>query len=95
MGKDILTAENLRQHLADQVPGFAQVLAEALNKEPSDLLRLIEGGQVSKTEALAALGRLVIALQRDLVLAGEDIIDRSGTVQELREYRAAHGLPDN
>jgi hypothetical protein len=79
--------------LADTVPGFLDVLADALSVADLNAMRQqIEAGAVTSASALAALANHAINLNRELILAGEDIIDRTGTVKDLEEYRAAHGL---
>ena len=94
VNEDLLTNETVRQHLGEQIPGLPQLLAESLGYSPADFFRHLEAGSVTKTAAIAALAALAIKLKHELVLAGEDQIDRTGTVEELVAYRAAHGLPD-
>ena len=92
---DLLTTEIVRQHLGEQIPGFSQVLAEALGCAPAALFQSLESRSLTKTAAIAALAKLALKLKHDVVLAGESEIDRTGTVQELDAYRAAHGLRDD
>lgn len=62
MHDDKLTNEAVRQVLSEMVPGFSETLAKALGIAPADLYRRIEGGELTKTTALAALAKLAISL---------------------------------
>lgn len=66
--QDLLTCEEVRQHLAEEIPGFAQLLAAALGCKPVELFSKLEAGQLTKLEAIAALAKSHYALRPSIVV---------------------------
>lgn len=64
---DVLTMEDARQLLADEVPGFVAILSEALDISISDLFRRIERGEITRLATISALAQFAIDYrQREL-----------------------------
>lgn len=55
-----LTMEEASQVLAEQVPGFFDILALSLNISTRALRTRIEDGALTKTQAIAALARMAL-----------------------------------
>ncbi len=60
---DRFTTEDARQRVAENVPGFFTVLAEAFGTTTADIHSRIEAGQLTKLDTIEALARLAIELK--------------------------------
>jgi tape measure domain-containing protein len=60
---DRFTAQDSRQRVAEKVPGFFTVLAEAFGTTTADMHGRIEDGQLTKLDTIEALAQLVIDLK--------------------------------
>lgn len=59
---DLLSVEDGRQRLSEEVPGFMPTLAAAMGVDAPVLLGMLARGEITKTGALAALAQHAISL---------------------------------
>jgi hypothetical protein len=85
---ELLTNEETRQFLAEEIPGFMAALASALGMTCVDLCKALEEGRLTKMQVIAALARHAIDLTAQVGQFEESLIDRTGTVEELKAFRA-------
>jgi len=85
---ELLTNEETRQFLAEEIPGFMTALESALGMTRVDLCKALEEGRLTKMQVIAALARHAIDLTVQLGQFEEDLIERTGTVEELKAFRA-------
>ena len=61
--KGVVSLEELRQQLGDALPGVLPLLAKELGLTQSELIKVVESGQLLAREAIPAIGRSLQALQ--------------------------------
>lgn len=82
LSKGRVQSEELRQQLAEQMPGALQVAARAFNVTTAELYRMVEAGQIAGDEFVA---KFINQLQAE----GNDVNRLSGTFANVTEQLGA------
>jgi hypothetical protein len=69
MTTDTLTAEDLRQKIAERVPGAYRIVADAMNLTPQQLNDKLFSGAVSSIDVIADMARVINQLKQQVEIA--------------------------